>query len=125
MTVERPFTQRLYSPPEVVDFGRAQEDNGAVDGKKFVALRDVTAKCIVILSPVKSDTRDVVVPAGEILKVVSTYDDLVSCRPSRYAALEADLVAAGTRAHAGYKGYGLVIDRAIIERDCAPTAEGS
>ena len=93
-----------------------------MDGKRFVALRDLSAKCIVILSPLVSDMRDVVVPAGEVLRVVSTHDDLVSCRPHRYAALEVDLVAAETRAHAGYKGYGLVLDRGVVERDCAPAA---
>jgi hypothetical protein len=98
-------------------------ENGRVDGQRFMVLRDVSAKCIVILSPRISDMRDVVVPAGEILKVVSTHDDLVSCRPHRYAALEADLVPPETRAHAGYKGYGLVLDRAVVDRDCAPVAQ--
>jgi len=94
------------------------EENRLVEGKRFVALRDVSARCIVILSPLSSDIRDVVVRTGEVLRVVSTHDDLVSCRPHRYAALEADLVAPDTRAHAGYKGYGLVLDRAVVERDC-------
>jgi len=100
--------------------GREGEDNEPVDGKTFVALRDLSATCIVILSPMKSDMRDVVVPAGEVIQVVSAHDDLVSCRPERYAALEADMVAPDTRAHAGYKGYGLVIDRFLLERYCAP-----
>jgi hypothetical protein len=105
--------------------GRAKVENRAVDGQRFVALRDVTAKCIVILSPRVSDMRDVVVQAGEILKVVSTHDDMISCRPHRYAALEEHLVTPETRAHAGYKGYGLVLDRAVVERDCAPVTEGA
>ena len=95
-----------------------------MDGKRYVALRDVNARCVVILSPLVSDMRDVVVRAGEILKVVSAHDDMVSCRPHRYAALEADLVVPETRARAGYKGYGLVIDRGVIERDCAPVDSG-
>jgi hypothetical protein len=94
-----------------------------VDGKRFVALRDVGAKCIVILSPVRAETRDVVVSAGEVFKVVSTHADLVSCRPESYAALEEALVAPETRAHAGYKGYGLVLDRADFDRDCAPVGD--
>jgi hypothetical protein len=93
-----------------------------VDSRRFVALRDVSAKCIVILSPLVSDIRDVVIRAGEILSVVSEQADLVSCRPHRYAALEADFVAPATRGHAGYKGYGLVLDRAVVERDCEPVA---
>jgi hypothetical protein len=96
-----------------------------VDGKRFVALRDVPAKCIVILSPRVSETREVVVAAGEVFKVVSTHDDIVSCRPLRYAALEEELVSPETRAHAGYKGYGLVLDRAAVENDCAPHTEGA
>ena len=98
-------------------------ENGGVNGQRFMALRDVSAKCVVILSPRVSDMRDVVIPAGEILKVVSTHDDLVSCRPHRYAALETDLVTPETRAHAGYKGYGLVLDSAVVDRDCAPVAQ--
>jgi hypothetical protein len=90
-----------------------------VDGKRFVALRDVSAKCIVILSPLLSDMRDVVVRTGEVLRVVSAREDMVSCRPHRYLALEADFVDPETRAHPGYKGYGLVIDRAVMDRDCA------
>ena len=100
-------------------------DNGDVVGKTFVALRDVNAKSIVILSPRVSDMRDVVVPAGEVLKVVSTHDDMVSCRPLRYAALEETLVVPEVRAHAGYKGYGLIIGRAVFDDDCAPHAEGA
>jgi hypothetical protein len=95
-----------------------------VDGKRFVALRDVPAKCIVILSPRVSETREVVVAAGEVFRVVSTHDDMVSCRPLRYAALEEAFVSAETRAHRGYKGFGLVLDRAAVENDCAPHAEG-
>jgi hypothetical protein len=100
-------------------------ENGDVDGKRFVALREVTAKCIVILSPRVSDTRDVVLHPGEVLKVVSTHDDMVSCRPLRYAALEEALVTAELRAHAGYKGYGLVIDRAVFDGDCAPDTQST
>lgn len=96
-----------------------------MDGKRFVALREVPARCVVILSPRISDTRDVVLRAGEVLKIVSTHDDLVSCRPLRYAALEEELVPLETRSHAGYKGYGLVLDRAVVDGDCAPYAEGS
>jgi hypothetical protein len=103
-----------------VAFPRATGDNSAVDGKRFVALRDVDAKCVVILSPLRTDIRDVVVRTGEVLRVVSAHEDMVSCRPHRYGALEADLVTPDTRAHAGYKGYGLVLDRAVVERDCAP-----
>jgi hypothetical protein len=98
-------------------------ENGDVNGQRFMVLRDVSAKCVVILSPRVSDMRDVIISSGEILKVVSTHDDLVSCRPHRYAALEPDLVPAETRAHASYKGYGLVLDRAVIDRDCAPVAQ--
>jgi hypothetical protein len=101
------------------------------DEKRLVALRDVGATCIAILSPLRSAMREVIVPAGEVLKVVSAHEDLVSCRPDRYDALEEDLVTAETRAHAGYRGYGLVLDRAVVERDCAvverdgaPVAEG-
>lgn len=97
-----------------------KSDNDAVDGKRFVALRDLRAKCIVILSPLRSGVHEVVLPAGEVLKVVSTHEDLVSCRPHRYSALEPDLVDAVTRAQAGYKGYGLIIERGAVERDCAP-----
>jgi hypothetical protein len=96
-----------------------------VDGKRFVALREVMAKCIVILSPRVSDMRDVVVQPGEVLKVVSTHDDMVSCRPLRYAAIEDELVTVDLRAHAGYKGYGLVIDRAVFDADCAPYNEST
>jgi hypothetical protein len=90
-----------------------------------MVLRDVNARCIVILSPRISENREVVVPEGEVLKVVSTHDDLVSCRPANYAALEEIFVSPETRAHAGYKGYGLVLDRADVERDCAPAPEGA
>jgi hypothetical protein len=100
-------------------------ENGAVDGKRFVALRDVPAKCIVILSPRVSDMREVVIRAGEVLKIVSVYDDMVSCQPVRYAALQEELVTPETRAHAGYKGYGLVLDRSDFERECAPSTEGA
>ncbi|HVU51022.1 MAG TPA: hypothetical protein VHL80_10075 [Polyangia bacterium] len=96
-----------------------------MDGKRFVALRDLPAKCIVILSPRVTDMRDVVLQAGEAFKVVSTHDDMVSCRPLRYAALEDALVTPETRGHAGYKGYGLVIDRAAFDRDCAPHSEST
>jgi hypothetical protein len=99
-------------------------ENVDVGGKQFVALRDVPAKCIVILSPRVSDTRDVVLPAGEVLRIVSTHDDMVSCRPLRLTALEESFVPADIRAHAGYKGYGLVIGRAVFDGDCAPYAEG-
>lgn len=94
-----------------------------MDGKRFITLRDLPARCIVILSPLRSDVREVVVPAGEVLEVVSTHDDLVSCSPRRYAALEEILVASTTRAEDGYKGYGLVLDRAVFDRDCTPHAE--
>jgi hypothetical protein len=94
-----------------------------VDGKRFVVLRDVDAECVVILSPFLSEMREVIVAAGEILQVVSTHGDLVSCRPINYDALEAALVAEGTRAHEGYKGYGLVLDRADFDRDCAAASE--
>jgi hypothetical protein len=100
-------------------------ENGDVDGKRFVALREVMAKCIVILSPRVSDMRDVVLEPGEVLKVVSTNDDLVSCRPVRYAALEEALVTVDLRAHAGYKGYGLVIERSVFDADCAPYNEST
>jgi hypothetical protein len=112
----------MRDPLVVVASRPVAEENGAVDGHRLVALRDVSAKCVVILSPLVSDMRDVVVPAGEILDVVSTHDDLVSCRPHRYAALEPELVTAATRGHAGYRGYGLVLDRAVVDRDCAPAA---
>jgi len=107
----------MASPP-------ASGDNRAVDGRRFVALRDVSARCVVILSPLLSDIREVVVRSGEVLRVVSARDELVSCRPHRYVALEADFVDAPTRARAGYKGYGLVLDRAVVDRDCAPFTEG-
>jgi hypothetical protein len=100
-------------------------EDGDVDGKRFVALREVTAKCIVILSPRVSDMRDVVLQPGEVLKVVSAHDDMVSCRPLRYAALEESLVTAELRAHAGYKGYGLVLDKAVVDSDCAPYHEST
>jgi hypothetical protein len=105
--------------------GTPKVENGDVVGKQFVAVRDVSARCIVILSPLVSDMREVVIPAGEVFKVVSTHDDLVSCRPLRYAALEERLVRAETRAHAGYKGYGLVISRAVFDGDCSPADEGA
>jgi hypothetical protein len=98
-------------------------DNFAVDGKRFMALRDLPARCVVILSPLRSDIRDVVVPAGEVLEVVSAHDDLVSCTPRRYAALEETLVAATTRGEPGYKGYGLVLDRAVVEGGSSPHAD--
>jgi hypothetical protein len=100
-------------------------ENADVDGNQFVALREVTAKCIVILSPRVSDMRDVVLQPGEVLKVVSAHDDMVSCRPLRYAALEEAMVTAAIRAQAGYKGYGLVLDRAVVDRDCAPYHEST
>jgi hypothetical protein len=109
----------------VVASGVSKMENADVDGKRFVALREVPAKCVVILSPRVSDMRDVVVQPGEVLKVVSTHDDLVSCRPLRYGALEEALVTAELRAHAGYKGYGLVLDRAVVDRDCAPYNEST
>jgi hypothetical protein len=96
-----------------------------VDGKRFVVLRDVSAQCIVILSPLLSELREVVVRSGEVLKVVSAHEGLVSCRPHRYTVLEEDFVEPETRAHPGYKGYGLVIDRAVIERDCAQVGENA
>ena len=106
-------------------FRRSNGENGDVVGKRFVALREISAKCIVILSPRVSDMRDVVLEPGEAFKVVSTHDDMVSCRPLRYAALEETLVVPEVRAHAGYKGYGLVLDRAAVENDCAPHTEGA
>jgi hypothetical protein len=102
-----------------------REENRAVDGKRFVALRDLPAKCIVILSPRRSETREIVVHEGEVLKVVSTHDDMVSCRPVRYADLEEELVSPEARAQAGYKGYGFLLDRGVVERDCAPFTEGA
>jgi hypothetical protein len=107
----------------VVALGAPKVENADVDGKRFVALRDVPARCIVILSPLVSDMREVVLQAGEAFKVVSTHDDLVSCRPLRYAALEESLVSPEVRGHAGYKGYGLIVSRAAVDIDCAPFNE--
>jgi hypothetical protein len=107
----------------VVASAARKEENVDVDGKRFVALREIAAKCVVIFSPRVSDMGEVVLQAGEAFKVVSTHDDMVSCRPLRYAAVEEALIAAETRAEAGYKGYGLVISRAALDGDCAPYAE--
>jgi len=107
----------------VVASGAPRVENADVDGKRFVALREVQAKCVVILSPRVSDMREVVLQAGEAFKVVSTHDDMVSCRPLRYAALEESLVSPEVRGHAGYKGYGLVVSRAAVDVDCAPYTE--
>src|SRR5450755_4606462 len=99
------------------------------EGQRLVVLRDVSAKAVVSgLTPLLSVVQSVVVRSGEVLTVLGLQPDgseWVSFRPHRYEALEAEFVDPETRAHAGYRGYGLAIDRPLVESECALIGEGS
>jgi hypothetical protein len=99
------------------------------EGQRLVVLRDVSAKAVVSgLMPLLSVVLSVVVQSGEVLTVLGPQPDgsrWVSFRPHRYEALEEEFIDPETRAHAGYRGYGLVIDRPLVESDCAFMGEVS
>src|SRR5207237_5627616 len=98
------------------------------EGQRFVVLRDVSATSVVSgLTPLLSVVRKVVVRSGEVLKVVGAHRDdteWVSFHPHRYEALEEEFVDSETRAHPGYRGYGLAMDRALAESECASVHQG-
>jgi hypothetical protein len=92
------------------------------EGEELVVLRAVGARSVVILSMLRSDIREVTISAGEVLVVTGSHPvdtEWVSFRPHRYEALEPDVVDPDSRCHPGYRGYAVVIDRSVVERDCA------
>jgi hypothetical protein len=99
------------------------------NGQHFAVLRDLTARAVVSgLTPILSVVQTVVVRSGEVLTVHGPQPDdaeWICFRPRHYDALEDEFIDPETRAHPGYQGYGLVIDRSLVESECALIAERS
>jgi hypothetical protein len=92
------------------------------EGQRFVVLQDIGAQCFVHSAPMMSEFSTVTLRAGEVL-VVSfvtprAEGPLVSVRPHRYEALEAEFVASELRRNSEYRGYHLVVARKDVAEHC-------
>jgi hypothetical protein len=97
------------------------------EGQRFVVLHDIGAQCFAQSAPMMSALSTVTVRAGEVL-IVSfvtprAEGPLVSVRPHRYEALEAEFVASELRRSSEYRGYHLVVARRDVAEYCKLLAE--
>jgi hypothetical protein len=90
-------------------------------GQTFRAVVDIDAACLVRLRPPLMRETRVSLRAGEVFSVtfVAPFKSpRIHCRPGRYEALEREFVDRETRQDPEYRGYGLDVDREVVERDC-------
>jgi hypothetical protein len=90
-------------------------------GQALRAVVDIAAACLVRLRPPLAKEIRVVVRAGEVLyvKFVAPFKaPRIHFRPRRYEVLEGQFVDRATRQDPEYRGYGLGVDRKVVERDC-------